>query len=182
MTPALERAVSAGTLALVAVGGALGAIARVEFSAFIVELGVQPWRGTALINVMGGIAIGWLFVHIEARFRVREASRLLPTPNGTRIEARGYRLAPDPTLPPVDIFRSDTRLRLWSGFLITGVLGGFTTFSSYALEISNLLATGDRWALWRALFGATLLPIAGTFLGLTLGERTLRPVQPSERS
>ncbi len=53
-------------------------------------------------------------------------------------------------------------------FLATGLLGGFTTFSAFALDFAVLL---ERGALAQAFFYATtsvVLSLAGLFLGLWL--------------
>lgn len=59
----------------------------------------------------------------------------------------------------------------WRLLLVVGVLGGYTTFSSYTLEIVALLQS-DR--LWRALAYLTVSNLAGIalcLLGVTLGRR-----------
>lgn len=52
-----------------------------------------------------------------------------------------------------DWFTSDHRL-----LLMTGVLGGFTTFSAFGLETMNLLKQGD---VWLALTYVTVSVVAG---------------------
>ena len=56
----------------------------------------------------------------------------------------------------------------WRLFLAIGLLGGYTTFSSFAVETLNLAGTGS-W-LWSALnlCGNVLLGLAGAFLGMLL--------------
>lgn len=62
-------------------------------------------------------------------------------------------------------------------FLMVGVLGGFTTFSSFCLENLNLLRAGDwRTALLYVLsanVGGLLLAFAGYALGRALVARAL---------
>ncbi|MEM9670050.1 MAG: fluoride efflux transporter CrcB [Pseudomonadota bacterium] len=56
-------------------------------------------------------------------------------------------------------------------FLATGVLGGFTTFSAFSLEIANMMRTG---AMARATSYAGLsliLGVAALFLGLWIARR-----------
>ncbi len=58
--------------------------------------------------------------------------------------------------------------RLVRPFLGVGILGGYTTFSSYTFEGLELLREGE-WlaALWYAL-GSNLLGLAATYLGMVL--------------
>jgi fluoride exporter len=91
-------------LGAVAVGGAVGALARYGLARGI------PWDGsgfpwaTFVTNVVGCLVIGALVVWLVER--------------GS---------APDWVRP----------------LLVTGVLGGFTTFSTFALEVRDLLAVGN---------------------------------------
>jgi CrcB protein len=82
------------SLLLVALGGALGSVAR-----YLVSLalggGAFPW-GTLAVNVLGSAAIG-----AAAGLGVQGPARL---------------------------------------FLVTGLLGGFTTFSAFSLETGTLFA------------------------------------------
>lgn len=41
------------------------------------------------------------------------------------------------------VFLGDRQLTHWNAFLATGVLGGFTTFSSFSLEAYRLVEKGD---------------------------------------
>ncbi|GLZ33896.1 hypothetical protein Lesp02_60840 [Lentzea sp. NBRC 105346] len=106
--PAQRTELSLGLVALVSLGGGLGALARYLLSA-------GPWSIFG-INVAGSFLIGALMAS-----------------------------APSP------------RVR---AFLGTGVLGGFTTFSAYALDLSWLLVLtpvcaftaaylGQRVVLWK---------------------------------
>ncbi len=53
-------------------------------------------------------------------------------------------------------------------FLVTGVLGGFTTFSAFALEFSTLLARKDIALGWIYLSGSVFFSIAALYAGLHL--------------
>lgn len=53
-------------------------------------------------------------------------------------------------------------------FLATGVLGGFTTFSSYALEGVLLLERGETAAAAVYILGSVALGLGGLFSGLLL--------------
>ena len=119
---------------LVALGGALGTVARYLASVAMAPLsqGV-PW-GTIGINVLGSFVIG-LF--------------------GTLTLAHGRVPAPEP-------------LRL---FVMVGVCGGFTTFSSFSLQTLDLLRAG---ALGRAgvnVVASVALCLAAVAAGHLLGAR-----------
>ncbi|MER2268041.1 fluoride efflux transporter CrcB [Methylobacterium oxalidis] len=51
-------------------------------------------------------------------------------------------------------------------FLATGVLGGFTTFSTYSLEAVTLLERGAVGPALAYTLGSVLLGLGGLFLGL----------------
>lgn len=54
---------------------------------------------------------------------------------------------------------------LWSAFLITGVLGGFTTFSTFSLETVQLFEQGA----WQTALGYVALSVLSCVLGAGLG-------------
>ena len=54
---------------------------------------------------------------------------------------------------------------LWSAFLITGVLGGFTTFSTFSLETVQLFEQGA----WQTALGYVALSVLSCVLGAALG-------------
>jgi len=54
-------------------------------------------------------------------------------------------------------------------FIFVGILGGFTTFSSFGLDTLTLATTGDRWlALWNVA-GQVVIGIGAVFAGFYLG-------------
>ncbi|MDZ5647639.1 fluoride efflux transporter CrcB [Nitrospirillum sp. BR 11828] len=64
--------------------------------------------------------------------------------------------------------------RVWSPtpelrtFLVVGVLGGFTTFSSFSLDI-GMLVSRDDWMVAMLYFMATLVVgVGGLFVGMAL--------------
>jgi CrcB protein len=122
-------------VAAVAVGGALGALARWGVAEAIPhDSGRFPWD-TLLTNVAGCFLIGVLMVLV-------------------------IEVLPD--------------RRLVRPFFVTGILSGFTTFSTYTLDIRTLLAAG-RPALAAAYLGGTLLlGLLAVVAGLRLTERVVR--------
>jgi len=62
----------------------------------------------------------------------------------------------------------------WRLGLVTGFLGGYTTFSSYSFEAVGLMMEG-RWGRAAAyVLGSNLLALAGCWLGVLLGRSLLR--------
>jgi CrcB protein len=113
------------TLAQVAIGGAIGSLAR-----YLSVIAVVPPVGTALVNIIGSFVMGALFVALSMR------SALSP-------------------------------------LLLTGVLGGFTTFSAFSLDALKLWQSGQfgQAALYIvASVGLSLLAVA---LGAALAKGAL---------
>ena len=121
-------------VAVVALGGAIGAVARYAASLWWpVRDGGFPWT-TFGINVVGCAVIGVFMVVIT------------------------------------DVWAAHRLVRPFFG---TGVLGGFTTFSTYAVDIQKLVDAGHpRTAL--AYLAATLFAaLAAVWLGVTAARRVL---------
>ncbi len=114
---------------LIAIGGALGSVARFALSGLVAQHWGEafPW-GTLIINVTGSFAIGFFFT--------------LTGPEGR-------------AFVPTE----------WRQFFMTGVCGGFTTFSSFSLQTLTL-ARGGEWA--RAggnVLGSVTLCLVAVWLG-----------------
>ncbi len=134
--PDLVRAASTrATLAVIAGGGVLGALARYQVGrVWPVPPAGFPWS-TALVNVSGCLLIGMLY-------------GLLPRRPGAH--------------------------PLWRPFLGTGVLGGYTTFSTYAVDLHRLLDAGRPATAAAYLVGTLAAALAATTAGLALARRAVR--------
>ena len=116
---------------LVALGGALGSVARYLVSVWSVRLAGPnfPW-GTLTVNVVGAFLIGLMVETIARRFDASAEMRL---------------------------------------FLVTGILGGFTTWSSFTLDAVALFERGDLGLSALYLGGSLVVYFAAVFAGLALG-------------
>ena len=56
----------------------------------------------------------------------------------------------------------------WRLFLMTGILGGYTTFSAYSLDAALLYERGEIGLAALYVLGSVVLSIAGLFAGLAL--------------
>jgi CrcB protein len=113
-------------VAVIAVGGALGAVARQLISAAVPRQPHEFPIGTFVVNLSGCLLIGLLMVSI------------------------------------VDVWRPH---RLVRPFLGVGLLGGYTTFSTYTVETQALIQEGNpRMAF--VYFGAT---VVGALLAVQAG-------------
>ena len=58
---------------------------------------------------------------------------------------------------------------IWQGFLVIGVLGGFTTFSAFSLEVALMLQKNEIGAAAFYAFGSILIGVLALFAGLYAG-------------
>jgi CrcB protein len=69
-------------------------------------------------------------------------------------------------------FRGDASQALstqsWRLFLMTGILGGYTTFSAFSLDAGLLYERGEIGLSAAYVLGSVVLSIAGLFAGLAL--------------
>ncbi|WP_289161493.1 fluoride efflux transporter CrcB [uncultured Parabacteroides sp.] len=65
-------------------------------------------------------------------------------------------------------FSANTRV-----FLFTGLFGGFTTFSSFALDTMSLIKIGDYKLALLNILASNVLGLIAVFLGLLLGKNVL---------
>jgi len=120
-----------GSIALVAVGGAIGGMARVCVSNLFAKWvgSTFPW-GTLAVNLLGTFALGWLAVSLN------EGSTTTPS-------------AP------------------WL-IIAIGLLGGFTTVSSFSLQTLGLWENGMGGKAIANIIGTLTLGVAAFGLGAWL--------------
>jgi fluoride exporter len=56
----------------------------------------------------------------------------------------------------------------WRLFVMTGILGGYTTFSAFSLDTAMLYERGEIGLAFLYVLGSVVLSIAGLFAGLAL--------------
>jgi CrcB protein len=117
-------------LFLIAIGGAIGSVARALLSTFVLRAtGSLFPLGTFVVNVVGCITFGVIVGAAQQRFVL--------TP-----EARA--------------------------FLLVGILGGFTTFSSYAFESFALMRDGQFVATVN-IVGQVVVGLVAFWAGFAIG-------------
>lgn len=121
------------TLSQVALGGAIGAMARYLTSVAALRLlgAGFPW-GTLIVNVLGSFLMGLLVVLLAQR----DATRLAP-------------------------------------FLMTGILGGFTTFSAFSLDALALYERGETMLAGFYVAASVLLSLSAMALAMVLAREVL---------
>ena len=116
---------------LVAVGGALGSVARYGTGVLVGTVWRQSFPlGTMLINIVGSLAMGLLV---------------------------GYLARTTPA------WQNDARL-----FVAVGVLGGFTTFSSFSLDTISMIERGETGPAILYVLVSVGAGIAALFAALVL--------------
>jgi CrcB protein len=113
----------------IAVGGALGSVARYWTAVAVAHLAGEtfPW-GTLLINIIGSFVISYF----------------------------GTMTLPDGPRP------GSIEMRL---FVMVGLCGGFTTFSSFSMQTIELLRGGEPGRALAYIVASVVLCLAGTVLG-----------------
>jgi fluoride exporter len=64
-------------------------------------------------------------------------------------------------------FKGDA-VQSWRLFVMTGILGGYTTFSAFSLDTAVLYERGEVGLAVLYVLGSVILSILGLFAGLTL--------------
>ena len=117
----------------IAVGGALGSVLRYGLSTWVHTLAGRGFPyGTLAVNVLGCLAMGFLFVLLVER--MGESA-------------------------------------LWRAGLLIGVLGGFTTFSTFSIETFNLIEQGAMAKAAANMATSLVLCVGATWLGAILARQ-----------
>ena len=155
----------------VGAGGGLGAMLRhLLIDLFHGALAFPTFGAVMVVNAVGSFFIGLAFLIIEASYRRDGNSRLNDLPIAQELDERVYWPEGDPTLPAVDLFQFNIKAEVLAGFIITGLLGGMTTFSLFSLLSLNLLQGGaPGWALFNAI-GSVALGFFAAGLGFRAGK------------
>jgi fluoride ion exporter CrcB/FEX len=157
-------------LLCVAIGGGFGALAR-EGSMEVMHatLGLPTFVALGIVNVLGSLAIGIVFGHLECTYNYGGASRLKALPHSKPMGASPGWLEQDPTLPSVDLFRFTRSLQLGAALLITGFLGAYTTFSALSLLTVHQLQTGHVLEAIISVAGSITLGVIAVSYGVHIG-------------
>jgi CrcB protein len=159
----------------VSVGGALGALTRFVLGELLSRgLQTPAFASIMLINVLGSFAIGYLLLLLEARYRKDGKTRLHSIGFEKTLDHHPGLFREDLTLQAVDYFSSNQKLRIVSGFFITGFLGGFTTFSSYMLYAIRLIEKGEILNAFINTVLSIVLGLLAVFAGMTLAHHRLK--------
>jgi CrcB protein len=119
----------------IAIGGAIGAVARYQMGQFFIRfLGGQFPYNTLFVNVLGCLLMGVFYELLTIKFNVS-------------LE--------------------------WRSFILVGILGAFTTFSTFALEIFILIERGNFLSASMYVFSSVALSLIGLFLGLYVMKNAL---------
>lgn len=118
----------------IALGGALGALARYGMTGWIQDITRSsfPW-GTMTVNVLGSLLLGFVIAWLQS---------------GT----------------------ASAELRQ---FATIGVLGAFTTFSTFSYEAVALFRDGDLWGGGVYVAGSVLAGLLGILAGFALAAQFL---------
>ena len=152
-------------------GGAMGSVLRHSVGFVGTKLlGVSPLVPTMIVNVLGCFLIGVVFFLIESTYNRDLPSRLVRSKLAAPLQSRGWWPQEDATAPVFREFEADLRAQMWSGLLITGFMGGLTTFSLFSLISLQLQQEGDLLGVLINIVGTVVLGFIATYLGLRVGQ------------
>ena len=161
-------------LMTIGMGGSIGALARHLASLlFTGPLGLPEYLAIMIVNILGCFLIGLVFFLIEGLYNKDTNSKLATANLSKPLLDKGWWPAPDPTQPVVRDFKADLQSELLAAFMITGILGGMTTFSLFSLISLNLAEKGNYIPLAINAVGTVALGWIATYFGLWMGQKIL---------
>lgn len=139
------------SMGLVGLGGAIGAFLRCFGTAMALKFAkVEVWIGILLVNILGCFLIGLIAITLAPQDNQ-------PGPF-THFLATAFAAEPAQTAAQAHLF------------LMTGMCGGFTTFSTAMLDAFVLWRVGKRRLAAFNLFGTPLFSLVAVVLGFAVGE------------
>ena len=137
-------------LPLVAIGGAVGAVARWGVQHLTIELGGAMVGALLLVNLLGSLLLGILFTRLDSRFPSLIDIDLPP----------GYEPGRRPIHP------------ILVAAVMGGSLGAFTTYSSLCLEVIRLWGDGSPWSAVVLIGASVVLGPVAIAIGVAIGHRS----------
>lgn len=157
-------------LMAIGLGGGIGAAARHLMSLlFHAVLGMPVFAAIMIVNILGCFLIGMIFFLLEVLLKKDTHSRLHATTLAKPLLEQGWWPTPDPTQLIERDFKQDLKADLLAAFLITGILGGMTTFSLFSLISLNLVQNGSYLEMLVNAVGTVVAGFFATYLGLIAG-------------
>ena len=161
-------------MAVVFAGGGLGALCRMLVGTGMKSLfDVPGYVAIIVINVTGCFLIGFLFLIFEVQFRRDGQTRLHGTPIQERLGHLPGLFIEDDTIHELDRFRADMHIGFFSDMLLTGFLGGFTTFSTFSLHSLQLFQNGETWQAVANIAVSVVCGVGATGLGLMAAHKIM---------
>ena len=158
---------------LVFLGGGLGALARFGLVALARPHSPAFPTGTLIVNLSGCLAIGLLAGWLSRAGALDPSPLAHPAPNTSITSAsatpagKSTSVAAAPGTPSAPL-AAPWSTEHWRLLLMVGVLGGYTTFSSFGLEVADMLRAGRTASAVAYILASVIGGVCLTLLGLLL--------------